>query len=246
MVAGELKGLFQSARKVMKFKLDNDKKRLLENFLSLSVLQGANYILPLITLPYLVRVLGPEKFGLIAFAQAFIQYFNILTDYGFNLSATREVAVNRNDKAKISEIFSSVIIIKLGLLLISFLIMSFIVFYFGKFRKNWLVYYLTFGIVIGQAIFPVWFFQGVEKMRYVTFLNISAKLFFVSLVFFFVHHVSDYIYVPIFYSLGYLLSGFLSLYIAVRKFKIRMYFPNLVTIGKYLKDSSQFFLSLTV
>src|SRR5690554_7538012 len=75
-----------------------DKKRLLGNFLSLSGLQVFTYILPLITLPYLVRVLGVEKYGLVMFAQSFIMFFNILVDYGFNLSATREIAVNRSEE----------------------------------------------------------------------------------------------------------------------------------------------------
>ena len=69
--------------------ISKDKKRLASNFLSLSALQVFTYVLPLLTLPYLVRVLGVEKYGLVMFAQSVIMFFSILVDYGFNLSATR-------------------------------------------------------------------------------------------------------------------------------------------------------------
>jgi len=220
-----------------------EKKRLFSNFFSLSVLQAANYILPLITLPYLVRVLGPEKYGLIAFAQAFTAYFQIITDYGFNLSATREISINRESKEKVSEIFSSVMIIKLALLLVSFVIMSIIVFSFDKFKNDWLIYYLTFGMVLGQTLFPVWLFQGMEKMKYITILNITAKLIFTVSIFVFIHKVSDYIYVPLLNSLGFIVAGVMALWIVFKDFGLNYKLPSIESIKRHLKEGWHIFIS---
>ncbi|MFW6147983.1 MAG: oligosaccharide flippase family protein, partial [Thermodesulfobacteriota bacterium] len=117
-----------------------ERKRLLENFISLSTLQGLNYILPLITIPYLVRVIGPEKFGLISFSQAFIQYFVLITNYGFNLSATREISINRANKKRVSEVFSAIMLIKIVFMAFSFSIFCLLVFSIPKLRLEWLVY----------------------------------------------------------------------------------------------------------
>jgi len=225
-----------------KFQSEN-KKRLLENFFSLSVLQGVNYILPLITLPYLVRVLGPEKFGLIAFAQSFVQYFNILTDYGFNLSATREISIYRENKKKVSEIFSSVMIIKFGLMIISLLILSFLVFTIPKFKNNWLIYFFTFGRVLGNVLFPVWFFQGMERMKYITILNITARLIFTISIFVFIRKTADYLYVPLINSMGFLVAGGLSLRIVSKDFGIKFISPSFEAIKRQLKEGWHIFIS---
>jgi len=230
-------------KRICNIQLDANRKILLENFLSLSVLQGANYIIPLITFPYLVRVLGPERFGLVMFAQAFIQYFNIFTDYGFNLLATREISINRENKEKVSEIFSSVMMIKVALLILSFLIMTSIVFFFEKFRKNWLIYYLTFGIVIGHALFPVWLFQGMEKMRYITVIEVGIKFVFLILVFMFIHNANDYWKVPLLNAIGTIIGGIISLFIVFRNFNIKCYILDLKSYFRYLKASTSLFLS---
>ncbi|MDK2791076.1 MAG: hypothetical protein PWP15_1596 [Methanothermococcus sp.] len=220
-----------------------EKRRLLENFMSLSILQVANYILPLITLPYLVRVLGPDKFGLISFAQAFIGYFSILTNYGFNLSATREISINRENQEKVSEIFSAVITIQLLLTILSFIIMTLIMFSSTKFSKDWLLYFYTFGMVVGQVLFPVWFFQGMERMKYITFLNITAKLIFTVAIFIFIHKSSDYIYVPLINSLGYLIAGVISLWIIFKDFGVKFTLPSFENIKYHLKEGWHIFIS---
>lgn len=217
--------------------------RLLENFFSLSILQVANYIFPLITLPYLVRILKPEKYGLIAFAQAFIGYFMLITDYGFNFTAPREISINRDNKRKLSEIFSSVIIIKLFLFIISLFFMSLIIFLFKKFHNDWFLYYVTFSMILGNIMFPTWFFQGIEKMKFITILNIISKLLFTILIFIFVRKQSDYYLVPFFNSLGFITAGIISLFIVFRNFEIRFYLPDKQKLIHYFKEGWYIFIS---
>ena len=123
-----------------------------------------SYILPLITFPYLIRVLGIEKFGLIMFAQATMYYFEILIDFGFNLSATREVALNSKKPNKLNEIISAVFSIKFILLLFASLILVVIINLFDKFLDESLLYYYSFLKVMALAFFPIWFYNIIRRL----------------------------------------------------------------------------------
>lgn len=218
-------------------------KQLLSNFISLFTLQGLNYILPLLTLPYLIRVLGVETFGLLSFATALVMYFLVITNYGFQLTATKEISIHRDDKEKVVEIFSSVMTIKVVLLLISFILLNIVVLSFDRLSDDYLVYLLTFGTVVGQVFFPVWFFQGMEKMKYITYLNIISKSIFTAAIFIFVQDSSDYLLVPLFTSIGFIIAGILSLRLIKKQFSVEFKFQNRETIKKYLIDGWHVFVA---
>ncbi len=222
---------------------DEGNKTLLENFTSLSVLQVANYILPFIVFVYVIRVLGPEKFGLISFATAFIGYFQILTDYGFNYSATREIAIYQNDKEKLSNFFSSVMSIKLILGGICFLGLSLILYIFPQLRVNSILYFITFGMVIGNILFPVWFFQGIEKMKYITILNVFSKVISTILIFIFVKQISDYLYVPLLNSMGFIVGGIIGFIVVIKVFNIGLVRPSKDMLIHELKEGWHVFIS---
>lgn len=222
----------------------HNNKRLLSNFFSLSILQGVNYILPLITLPYLIRVLGTEYFGLLAFATVTIRYFGILTDFGFSLSAAREISIHRDNKEKIIEIFSAVMIIKIILAFLSLILLALFIFSFDKFTKHWEIYFLTFGIVIGDVVFPVWFFQGMEQMRYITYLNVLSKFIFTGSIFIFVREQGDYFMVPAFTSLGFIIAGIWSLLLIRKRFRICFEIQSINTIRFYIKKGVSVFAAV--
>ena len=194
-------------------------------------------------MPYLVRVLGVDYFGLLAFATVTITYCNIITDYGFNMTATRAISIHRKNSDKVTEIFSSVMTIKFILMLICFIILMLIVFTFEKFHRDWYIYYFTFGSVLGQTLFPIWFFQGIEKMRYITYLNILSKSIFTVAIFIFVHNKSDFYMVPILTSIGFLVAGILSLYIIKSKFNVKFKGQKIATLLFYIKEAHHIFIA---
>lgn len=223
--------------------LSVNQKRISKNIISLFTLQGVNYILPLLTIPYLVRVLGLEYFGLLAFATAFIMYFMVLTDYGFNLSATNQIAINKENKQKVNEIFVSVLTIKLTLAIFGFFIMIGIVSLIPKYQNDLNVFIFTYGMVVGQALIPLWLFQGLETMKYMTYFNILAKFIATGSIFIFVQEQNDYFLVPILTSLGFIVAGLLSLYWAFREFKMKFYILSKQQLMIQLKDGWHVFIN---
>ncbi len=220
-----------------------DKKTLWGNFLSLASLKGFDYILPLITLPYLVRVLGVEHFGIVSFAQSFAQYFILITQYGFTLSATREISLNRDDPQKINEIFLAVMAVKLLLAVACFLVLLSVIMLFPLFTAYWTVHLFSFGLVLGDVLIPVWFFQGMERMKFIAYFNIAAKLIFTCLVFLLVRGPEDVMMVPLVNGIGFVSVGFVSLWFVHRHFSIRWYLPALGSVRRLFVEGWHIFIA---
>ena len=168
----------------------------------------------------------------------------ILTDYGFSLSATREISLCHEENKKICAIFSSVMTVKIILAILSFLILLVIINFVPRFKHDWLIFLLSFGAVIGNSIFPVWFFQGTEKMSYIPKINIIGGVIYALCIFIFVKAPGDYLYIPLLNSLFFLITGVLGLYIVFKKFKVKFIFQTYGKIKQELKTGWDIFVSI--
>lgn len=221
----------------------NNKKTILSNFISLFILQGSMYVIPLILLPYFIRVLGLENYGLLAFATATISFFRAIVEYGFNLSATKQISIYKHNQEKLNEIYTTVLVSKFLLAISGFILLIFITSIFDSFLSNQKLFIYTYLIIFGDVFFAIWFFQGIEKMKIITYIQISYKIFFVMLVLSTVKNESDYILVPILDSIGNVITGIISIYIIKNKYNTSFKTITLEMIIFQLKDAWHIFLS---
>ncbi len=219
------------------------KKTLFENLSALYSLQFVNYLLPLFLLPYLIRVLQEQAFGVLSFSQALNQYFIILTDYGFDLTATQKISLHRKNQQQVSRIFWGVLTLKILLLFLSFCILLLLLSFWGKLSDNRTVYLAAFLMVVGQVLFPVWFFQGLEKMRVIPALLVSSRFLATLAIFIFVKEKSDLFLAVLIQSSGWVLSGVIGLAIALKTNSLHFALPRFKELKNLLREGGYVFLS---
>ena len=199
--------------------------RLAKDSLILFGVQISGYVLPLVTLPFLTRVLGPANFGLTALGTALALYFVVVTDWGFAVTGTRQIAIVQDDHDRVSKFYSTIMACKVSLMTLCFFAMIALVMAIPKLRAFWPLYFVSFLQVVGSCFSPNWLLQGMQRMRYIAYSDYGAKVISVILIFALVRRSSDYMLVAALQSGGFLVSALIGLIIVFWKLRVRIVRP---------------------
>lgn len=228
---------------IRRLKATEQRRVIISNFGYMLALKVSGYIFPLITIPYLARVIGVEGFGKIAFAAAVIIWFRTVSDWGFNYTGTRDVAKCRDDIEKVSEVFSSILWARIALASASFVVLIVLINTIPFFYEHRAVLLATFLLVPAQIIFPEWFFQAMEKMRFITYFSLVARTLFTISIFVFINSKDDYVLHPLLFSAGNILCGIVAMYFIIAKWNVKIQMPNVKLSLETIKSSNDVFIN---
>lgn len=216
-------------------------KRVTGNFLYLSVLNALNVLLPLITMPYIIKVVDIANYGIYTYVYTVLQYVIIIATYGFNFSATKQISQCRDDVVKVNTIYNAVIICKFMIAVVLCVAVMALSRFILKDDIAPLMFLLGLGMVIGDVLTPLWLFQGMERMKYMTIVNASSKILFTILVFVFIRSSEDTFLLILLNSAGYMLAGVMSLVLSAKQFKMKLGIVSFREIAYQFKEGSAVF-----
>ncbi|MBC7555110.1 MAG: oligosaccharide flippase family protein [Taibaiella sp.] len=220
------------------------KKRIVHNFISLSFVQGLSMLFPLITFPYLLRVLGVESFGVFTLIQTVVLYFDLLISFGFGLTATKYITRSINDIEKTREVITAVYIIKLLLFAFTMLVFLGSSIFIPYLRHNFLLVLISFIYLMGNLLFPDWYFQGIQKMRSIAVVAFLSKSVGLVLIILLVRNSNDIAYALLAVSAGNFISGLVGFMILRRSVSVKIKIPKKIFIVSLFKESGYVFTSI--
>ena len=216
-------------------------KKLASNVVMLYVMTLGKYLLPLITLPYLTRVLTPDYYGVVSYMTSTMTYFQVFVDFGFLYSATRGASLSRDNKKQLGEILSETIAAKLLLSLIGAVVLCGIIPFIDILRENVLLTVLYYLSVVVTAFLPDYIYRGLEQMHIVSIRFILARLVSTCLTFVFVKSPQDLLFVPLLTICGNLVAAVFSFLHLYKEMGIHFERTCFKSIFSSIKSSSVFF-----
>ena len=227
----KLKYIYQKERDVVR------------NYSFLTLIQAVNILVPLVTTPYIIRVVGAENFGKTVVCQAFLVFPITLCEFGFNVTGSRDVAIQKDDLGTLSRTFSEILgtkIVLIGLSLGFFLAALCLV---PAFKSEGLLYILSLTLLISGTFDPLWFFIGAEEMRFMAYVNLLNKAVYFIAIFLFIQSSADYIWLNCilgFAGIASLIVGYIYLF---RRFKLCLVQPTWQAIFDRIKQNLPIFAS---
>ncbi|WP_366184844.1 oligosaccharide flippase family protein [Flavobacterium ovatum] len=206
-----------------------------QNLVSLFTVKGLDLALTLGLIPYLILKVGIANYGTYAFAMALMLFFVNVLNYGFDLAVVRELAKNKDNTAKINQLFNEVFSVKLFLLLLVYLVLFILVFFVPKFKDGNVLYFSASLLLLGDLFSLRWFFLGLEKMKFITLISFFSTIIYVSLVLLLVNEKNDFIWIPFSEAIGlFVISGIAFVWV-VKEFKITIQLLSIKKITDYLR-----------
>ena len=212
------------------------RKKAVKNGAWLYALQLFNTVVPLLTLPYITRILGTKQYGIFSIAINIIGYYQVIVEYGFAMSATRKVALSDKSTDSLSKIFTTVCLSRCILLLLCFIITVGYIILNNQQLVQCLCLLILMITLFGNCIQLNWLFQGMQQMRYITIVSMISRIITVILTFAFVKTVYDLYLYCLLYSVSPVISGMLGLVFAKNIFQIHFVKVGLSDIWDEMKS----------
>lgn len=223
--------------------IGSNERNLAKNTFFLYLMTISSYVFPLFTFPYVTRVLGAEKYGVVVFSNAVMQYFQMLFEFGFILSATSEISLAREDKRRVAEITYSVILAKVLLATVGLVALVALCSLVGRFFEIRKFLFLSYIGILLTIFLPDYLFRGLERMGVLTYRVILSKCANLALIFLLIRTGDDYMRYPIATIGGNLVAVALTWIEVLRNLKVYPVRISFKEIWMQLRRSSSFFIS---
>lgn len=230
-IVNKIKGIFSFYSKVF------------ENYFFMTLLTCSSSLIGLLIYPFLITRLGGATYGLYVFALSIVSYFTIFVSFGFNYQGVKKIVEHRDDLEVKNEIVSSIFTAKFLLALIATILFIPLLLFVPKICDNRLIFIICYVQILSELLFPIWYFQAVQKMRIVTYIQLTFRVLTIPFILLLIKTPDDLWIYALIVTASIVLGALTSQVFLWKKEGIFMRFVPVRKLKSYYQDALPFFWS---